>query len=167
MAVKAQAWLSANEQRRRIRRGVGIVAARASVLGRFMHDAGFLDGLLNIPVTGKTQVLPGVRQEIPYLAGVRIVAIDAVPLSHHLVDAFGSVRQQVVVALQADLPGIGGQKSSMVGCVGVMALGTLALRDRSMDMAELQLFLERLVACQTKLSISTGFEFVGVLGEGT
>jgi hypothetical protein len=97
---------------------------------------------------------------------VGIVTIGAVPISHDPVDTLGFFGQQVVMAIEADLVRVGGQKTPVVGSVGIVALRTLSFGDRCVDMAKLHLFLKSLVAGQAKLPIRTGLELVGILGMG-
>jgi hypothetical protein len=131
-----------------------------------MNDTGFLDGLLDIFMAGKTQIFPSGHQKVPDPAGVRVVAVGAGAGSYDLMDTGRGLRKQVIVTRAADPVRFRGEQIPMIGRVGVMALGALPVSDRAVYVAELHLLCKRLVACQAKLSTCTRFKLVWILSLG-
>jgi hypothetical protein len=122
VAIETQLRFTACQQRGGVRGSVRVVTFKTALFGGLMNYSGLLDSLLDLPMALETQLFPRGEQEIPILAGVRVVAVSAASCCDHRMHTCYTIGQQIVVALKADLLGLRIQEAPMVGSVRVVTL---------------------------------------------
>jgi predicted metal-dependent TIM-barrel fold hydrolase len=92
------------------------------------------------------------------------MAFDAFAFQHDLMHALCLRQKHLIVALVADVAGLGRQKLRIIGGVRVVAAGAFAFSQWRMDEAFPQDFLEPIVAGDAEISPGAGLQSQLALG---
>jgi hypothetical protein len=98
MAIGAEAWHVALQEKRGFSRGMRIVTIQTSFFYRIMLESVSCDGPGNILVAAETEFVPALQQVVLILGGVGIMALHAISLHRDFMSALRLFGDDAAVA---------------------------------------------------------------------